>query len=69
MSNKCLRKKAEQTCYSGRSSPAHVLNQQETLMHTIDTLTQFLTVLNSNHFAALVLLMLVSINNGRPPKR
>lgn len=38
-------------------------------MQTIEALTQFLTVLNSNHFAALVLLMLVLINNGQPPKR
>lgn len=37
-------------------------------MQTIDALTQFLTVLNSNHFAAVVLLMLVLINNGRPPR-
>lgn len=37
-------------------------------MHPIDALSQFLTVLNSNHFAAIVLLMLALIKNGRPPK-
>ena len=37
-------------------------------MQTIEVLTQFLTVLNSNQFAAVVLLMLVLINNNRPPR-
>ncbi|KFI07499.1 hypothetical protein JN27_07775 [Massilia sp. BSC265] len=48
---------------------AHMHIRQETFMQTIEVLTQFLTVLNSNHFAAVVLLMLVLINNGHPPKR
>jgi hypothetical protein len=32
------------------------------------TLTQFLTVLNGNHFAAVVLIALVAVANRRPPK-
>jgi hypothetical protein len=32
------------------------------------TLTQFLAALDSNHFAAVVLIALVSVSHRRPPK-
>lgn len=37
-------------------------------MNTIEVFTQFVTVLNGNHFAAVVLIALFAINNRRPPK-
>lgn len=37
-------------------------------MHSLDVLTQFITVLNANPFAAVVLIALVAVTWRRPPK-
>lgn len=37
-------------------------------METLGVVTQFLAVLNSNPFAAVVLIALVAVYNRRPPK-
>jgi hypothetical protein len=37
-------------------------------MDTLAAVTQFLVVLNSNHFAAMALVAIVAIANRRPPK-
>ena len=38
-------------------------------METIAAITQFLTVLEANHYAALVLIALALIGRRGPPKR
>lgn len=37
-------------------------------MNNLETMTELVIILNNNHFAALVLLMLVWITRGHPPK-
>lgn len=37
-------------------------------MEMLEAVTRFLIALNSNHFAAVVLIALVAVANRRPPK-
>jgi hypothetical protein len=42
--------------------------QKEQYMDMVGAMSQFLIVLNSNQFAAVVLIALVAVANRRPPK-
>jgi hypothetical protein len=44
------------------------MSEKEETMETLKIVSEFLVVLNSNHFAAVVLIALVAVRNRRPPK-
>jgi hypothetical protein len=46
---------------------AHFDYLKETLMETLGEISQFLIVLNGNHFAAIALIALVAVASRRPP--